>query len=60
MAKEILLAGLQKIFVSCDGVSEETYKKYHVGGSFRDVMENMRLLIRTKSEKKYRSIEKKK
>lgn len=50
LAREILIAGLQKIFVSCDGISEETYSKYHVGGSFEQVMENLKLLIRTKAE----------
>jgi radical SAM protein with 4Fe4S-binding SPASM domain len=44
-AHGLLQAGLSKIFVSCDGTTEETFNKYHIGGDFNRVMENIRLLL---------------
>ncbi len=43
-APALIDAGLQKIFVSCDGISDATYLQYHVGGSYATVMNNLRLL----------------
>jgi len=45
----LLLDGLiktciDKIIVSCDGASQETYEKYRVGGNFDLVIENLRFL----------------
>ena len=47
-ARELLDAGLQKIFVSCDGITEDTYNKYHIGGNIKTVMDNMKLLLQEK------------
>ncbi len=47
-AEALLKAGLQKIFVSCDGLSEKTYTAYHAGGDFRRVMDNIALLAALK------------
>ncbi len=47
-ARGLLAAGLNKLFVSADGASEETYQTYHVGGSFERVMANLKLLISEK------------
>lgn len=44
-ARTLMDAGLQKIFISCNGISDETYDKYHIGGKYSNVMDNMRLLI---------------
>jgi len=49
-ARQLLEAGLTKIFVSCDGVSSETYEKYHIGGNFDQVVNNMKLLVREKQK----------
>jgi len=49
-ARELLEAGLTKIFVSCDGASPETYEKYHVGGNFVLVTNNIKLLVREKQK----------
>jgi radical SAM protein with 4Fe4S-binding SPASM domain len=49
-ARELLTSGLSKIFVSCDGVSQETYNQYHVGGDFHQVLENLRLLLKEKEK----------
>jgi radical SAM protein with 4Fe4S-binding SPASM domain len=47
-AADLLEAGLQKIFISCDGTSGDTYKKYHIGGKYRAVMDNLKLLLEEK------------
>lgn len=49
-AEEMVLSGLDKLIVSLDGVSEETYSKYRIGGDFNRVMSNLKLLIRKKNE----------
>ncbi len=51
-AKIIINANLQKIYISCDGASSDTYPVYHVDGDFDRVMSNMRLLLRKKRELK--------
>lgn len=49
-ADRLVLSGLDKIVVSIDGLSEETYAKYRIGGNFRAAMENLRLLIDRRRE----------
>jgi len=49
-ARQLLEAGLTKIFVSCDGASSETYEKYHIGGNFDRVVNNMKLLVGEKQK----------
>ncbi|MBI2470485.1 MAG: SPASM domain-containing protein [Planctomycetes bacterium] len=46
----LLKAGLEKIYISCNGASSETYLKYHVGGDFGLVMDNMKRLVQKKRE----------
>ena len=46
----LLKAGLEKIYISCNGASSETYLKYHVGGDFDLVMDNMKRLVQKKRE----------
>jgi radical SAM protein with 4Fe4S-binding SPASM domain len=41
---------IEKIFISCDGASRETYGKYRVGGDFDDVVDNIRMLVRAKKK----------
>jgi len=48
--ENIILSGLDKIIVSIDGVTKETYSKYRVGGDFNKVMDNLYLLINKKLE----------
>jgi len=50
-ASAVIDAGLQKIFVSCDGISDETYLKYHVGGDYATVMANLRLLAQERRKR---------
>ena len=48
--KALLRSGVHKIYVSCNGASEDTYSIYHVGGNFKRVMDNMKLLADMRSE----------
>lgn len=43
--------GFKEISLSIDGASQETYKKYRIGGDFDCVMENVRKLQAYKKEK---------
>lgn len=44
-AKELIATKLEKIFISCDGASPETYSTYRVGGDFSTVIDNTRILV---------------
>jgi len=46
--EELLRSGLKIIYISCNGISENTYRKYHVGGDLTLVMENMKRFIQIK------------
>lgn len=43
--RELLKARLEKIYISCNGASSATYLKYHIGGDFELVMNNMKRLV---------------
>lgn len=51
-AEKIVLSGLDKIIVSIDGITPETYSRYRVGGDFDKVMENLGILVKKKKELK--------
>jgi radical SAM protein with 4Fe4S-binding SPASM domain len=53
-AEEMVLSGLDKIVVSIDGLTEETYSKYRVGGNFKLAMDNLKLLIKKRQKLKSR------
>ncbi|MBI5427497.1 MAG: radical SAM protein [Nitrospinae bacterium] len=44
----LVASGLDKLIVSCDGVSQEVYEKYRVGGKVETVFENMKKLAAEK------------
>ncbi len=46
LAERTLLSGVDEITCAVDGLTEETYQKYRVGGSFAVVLENLKLLLR--------------
>jgi MoaA/NifB/PqqE/SkfB family radical SAM enzyme len=48
--KEIVDSGLDFMLCSIDGVSQETYQKYRVGGNFECVINNVRMIQKTKRE----------
>ncbi len=47
---KIINSGLQKIIISLDGASPETYEKYRKGGNFHLVTEHIETLTKTKKE----------
>ncbi len=46
----LVKAGPEKIYISCNGASSESYLKYHVGGNFALVTDNMKRLVQKKRE----------
>ena len=49
-AKELIEMGVDKIFISLDAATKETYEKIRVGSNFERVTDNIRNLIRLKKE----------
>lgn len=52
--EKIMRSGLKKIVVSVDGVTQESYSKYRVGGHLEKVKEGIRTLILLKQQAKLR------
>jgi radical SAM protein with 4Fe4S-binding SPASM domain len=48
--RDLIKSEIDEVIVSCDGVTQQTYEKYRIGGSFNLVMQNMELLISFKKE----------
>ena len=44
-AEGLILAGLDRLIVSCDGHDQNSYEKYRHGGNFEKVLTNVRLLL---------------
>ncbi|HYG15631.1 MAG TPA: radical SAM protein [Bacteroidia bacterium] len=51
-ARRTVESGLDRIIISIDGVTEETYKKYRIGGKLDKVLEGTRNLVKWKRELK--------
>jgi radical SAM protein with 4Fe4S-binding SPASM domain len=51
-ADSLIESKLDYLIVSLDGTSQESYEKYRIGGDYKKVIENVRLLIDRKNEKK--------
>jgi radical SAM protein with 4Fe4S-binding SPASM domain len=51
-AEEIIDSGLDRLIISIDGLTQETYENYRVHGNLAKVIEATKLLIATKKEKK--------
>jgi len=49
-ALKTVKSGLQRIVISIDGASQETYEQYRVGGNLEKVLEGTRNLVRAKQE----------
>lgn len=47
-AEEIVRSGLFSLFASIDGVTQETYEKYRVGGNVERALGNLRQLVRAR------------
>ena len=50
MAERIIRSGLDTMIVSIDGITQEVYEKYRVGGRLDRVLANLQLLVDTKRE----------
>ncbi|MDD5129561.1 MAG: radical SAM protein [Candidatus Omnitrophica bacterium] len=50
LLEEVMNSGIDKIIVSCDGTTKESYGKYRVGGDFGLVMRNLRFLAEKNSK----------
>jgi radical SAM protein with 4Fe4S-binding SPASM domain len=48
-AKEIVLSGLDKLIVSVDGTTQETYQSYRIGGDFQKVLNGIEEVVRWKN-----------
>jgi radical SAM protein with 4Fe4S-binding SPASM domain len=55
LARKTVESGLDRIIISLDGIDQETYEKYRVGGSLEKVIEGTRNLVRWKKELRSRS-----
>jgi len=49
-AEKMILSGLDRLIVSIDGASPQTYSRYRVGGDFNKVISNLKILIKKKRE----------
>ncbi|MFQ3575205.1 MAG: radical SAM/SPASM domain-containing protein [Cytophagales bacterium] len=48
MAEKIVLSGLDRLIISIDGLSQETYSQYRVGGKLNKVIEASRFMVEAK------------
>ena len=44
-AAELVASGLNRLIISCSGCTADTYAKYHVGGEFEKVMDNLTRIL---------------
>ncbi len=51
-AREIVDSGLSEAIISIDGMSQESYEKYRIGGELNKVLEGAKNLIAAKREKR--------
>ena len=49
-AKETVESGLDRILISIDGTTQETYEQYRIGGSLEKVIEGTKNLVQAKKE----------
>lgn len=55
LARKTVESGLDRIIISLDGLDQQTYEKYRVGGSLDKVIEGTKNLVRWKKELKSRT-----
>ena len=51
-ARKTIESGLNRLIISIDGTTQETYEQYRIGGSFKKVIEGTKNIIRWKKELK--------
>ncbi len=49
-ARKIIEAGLDRIIISLDGIDQESYQKYRLGGDFNQVLQGVVNLVQIKKE----------
>jgi len=49
---KIIESGLEHLIVSVDGIDQESYERYQIGGHFERVINNIRQLLETKDNRK--------
>ncbi len=49
-ARETVASGLDRILISIDGTTQQTYEQYRIGGSLEKVLEGTKNLVRAKKE----------
>jgi radical SAM protein with 4Fe4S-binding SPASM domain len=49
-AEELMATRLEKVFISCDAASPETYDLYRKGGDFETVINNIRVLVKAREQ----------
>ncbi len=49
-AKKTINSGLDKIIISLDGTTQESYEKYRIGGDYQSVINGINNLVQTKKE----------
>ena len=52
LSRELILSGLDYHILSVDGATDETYRKYRIGGQFETVLSNIREIVDLKKELK--------
>ncbi len=50
MAEQLVLNGLNKIYIAIDGANQETYEKYRVGGSYEKAITAIKLINKFKDQ----------
>lgn len=50
MAQKIVLAGLDKLIISIDGLDQKTYEKYRVNGDLKTVLNGVNAIVKAKKE----------
>jgi len=48
--QQIIHSQLDRLIISLDGITQETYNKYRVNGSLEKVLQNVKLLVQAKKE----------
>jgi len=53
-AEMIVDSGLEHLIVAMDGISQETYEKYRVGGSIDKVVRNVQMVVKAREKRRSR------
>jgi MoaA/NifB/PqqE/SkfB family radical SAM enzyme len=51
MAESAVDSGLDYVMISIDGITQEVYERYHIGGNLSKVFDNIKLLVEARERK---------